>query len=219
MKENNQALVTRMIDGDEAAFDELYRSYSEKLYRMAYFITGNRSDSEDILQETFVKCYLHRKALKQPECFDSWICQILVRTSWRFEKRRKGKRELSFDGILEDEEQTKTAERLLWSKEEEPVEKILQAEQAEALWKLVSDLDTKYRTVVVLYYYNEFSTREIARITGTLEGTVKSRLFKARTLLRKLLETERQESSQNGTREVGRIRQIGKRGVCHEQRG
>lgn len=219
MKEHNQALITRMVDGDEAAFDELYRSYSEKLYRMAYFITGNRSDSEDILQETFVKCYLHRKSLKQPECFDSWICQILVRTSWRFQKRRKGKRELSFDGILEDEEQTKTAERLLWSKEEEPVEKIIQAEQAANLWKLVSSLDTKYRTVVVLYYYNEFSTREIARITGTLEGTVKSRLFKARTLLRKLLETECYSSGQSESKEFPTIRQIEKRGVCHEQRG
>lgn len=71
MEEKNRALVTRMIDGEEAAFDEIYRSCSGKLYRMAYFITGNRSDSEDILQETFVKCYLHRGELKDLERFDS----------------------------------------------------------------------------------------------------------------------------------------------------
>ena len=49
----------------------------------------------------------------------------------------------------------------------------------------MSKLDVKYRTVILLYYYNGLGTREIARITGTLEGTVKSRLFQARKLLQK----------------------------------
>ena len=51
-------------------------------------------------------------------------------------------------------------------------------------------LNVKYRTVILLYYYNELSTREIAKITGTLEGTVKSRLSQARKLLKKQLESE-----------------------------
>lgn len=71
MMEEKKALVESMIDGNEAAFDELYRSYSGKLYRMAYFITGNQGDSEDILQETFVKCFLHKSKLKQAERFES----------------------------------------------------------------------------------------------------------------------------------------------------
>ena len=66
MNEKNRANVERMIQGDRQAFDELYHSYSGKLYRMAYVITGNRSDSEDVLQETFVKCFLHRHKLREP---------------------------------------------------------------------------------------------------------------------------------------------------------
>lgn len=195
MDEKNRALITRMTEGDEAAFDELYHSYSGKLYRMAYFITGNRSDSEDILQETFVKCFLHRKELKQPERFESWLYQILVRTAWKSEKRRKGKRELSFDGILDNEEDTGMAERIQRDGKAEPLEQILKAEMSSELWKAVNRLGMKHRTVVLLYYYNDLSTKEIAAMTGTLEGTVKSRLHKARLLLREqlLADTDREK--------------------------
>ena len=61
MEEEKIIFVRRMIEGDEKAFDELYHAYSKKLYRMAYFITGNHSDSEDVLQETFVKISIRRK--------------------------------------------------------------------------------------------------------------------------------------------------------------
>ncbi|MDW2797241.1 RNA polymerase sigma factor [Clostridium boliviensis] len=162
MNEEKKALVERMLGGSEAAFDELYRSCSGKLYRMAYFITGNRSDSEDILQETFVKCFLHRDKLREPERFEPWLYQILVRTAWRAEKRKKSRSELSFEGILDHEE-----------------------DQIKAEW------------------INELSTKEIARVTGTMEGTVKSRLFKARKLLKSLLEAE---NISEGEKE---------RGICH----
>lgn len=190
MEEKKRALIVHMTEGDEAAFDELYHSYSGKLYRMAYFITGNRSDSEDILQETFVKCFLHRKELKQPERFESWLYQILVRTAWRSEKRRKGKREISFDGILDNEEDTGMSERIQRDDKAEPLEQVLKAEMSSELWKAVNRLGMKHRTVVLLYYYNDLSTKEIAAMTGTLEGTVKSRLHKARLLLREQLLAE-----------------------------
>lgn len=187
MEEKNRALIAHMIQGDEAAFDEIYHSYSGKLYRMAYFITGNRSDSEDILQETFVKCFLHRRELKQPERFEPWIYQILVRTAWRSEKKKKGKKELSFDGILDNEDDTGMAERVQRDDKGEPLQRLLEEENASELWAAVNSLGVKHRTVVLLYYYNNFSTKEIAAMTGTMEGTVKSRLHKARLLLRERL--------------------------------
>ena len=162
MEEENKALIARMIDGDEAAFDEIYRSYSGKLYRMAYFITGNRSDSEDILQETFVKCFLHRRDLKEPERFESWLYQILVRTAWRSEKKKKGKKELSFDGILDNEEDAGMAERIQKDDKGEPLQQILKTEDSSELWAAVNGLGMKHRTVILLYYYNDFSTKEIA---------------------------------------------------------
>ncbi len=181
MDEKNRTYVEDMIQGDESAFDALYHSYSGKLYRMAYVITGNKSDSEDILQETFVKCFLHRRELKEPERFESWLYRILVRTAWRSVKKRT---DLSLDGILDNPEETGMAERVSRDQASGPLEQVLDREASRELWSAVLGLDVKHRTVILLYYYNELSTREIARITGTLEGTVKSRLFHARKLLR-----------------------------------
>lgn len=82
------------------------------------------------------------------------------------------------------------AQQLSRDDKEGPLEQLLKQEHALHLWKLVEGLNVKYRTVILLYYYNELSTREIAKITGTLEGTVKSRLFQARKLLKKQLESE-----------------------------
>lgn len=205
MEEKTQALVEDMIHGSEAAFDELYRSYSGRLYRMAYFITGNKSDSEDVLQETFVKCFLYRKDLKQPERFSSWICRILVRTAWNVVKKKKGKSEVSFDGLLDQEQENGFSEKI---REDigtpEPVEQILRTETSRELWDAVHCLDARHRTVVLLYYYHDMSTREIAHICGTMEGTVKSRLHRARALLRERL-------NQDGTRKTEK-----ERGLCHE---
>jgi RNA polymerase sigma-70 factor (ECF subfamily) len=171
---------------------------------MAYFITGNRSDSEDILQETFVKCFLHRDKLREPERFESWLYQILVRTAWRVEKRKKSRSELSFEGILDQEEDHVRGD---WIEEDErgkgPLVVVLEAETAGQIREALRKLDVKYRTVILLYYYNELSTKEIARVTGTMEGTVKSRLFKARKLLKGILEAE---DNLEGEQE---------RGICH----
>lgn len=191
MKEEKRAFAERMIQGDERAFDEIYHSYSKKLYRMAYFITGNKSDSEDILQETFVKCYLYRSNLKDPERFDAWIYQILVRTAWKMERKKKKKGEVSYEGMLEMEEASgfqAARECQEDTASPNPLDTVLQKESSLELSGLVNQLDKKYKMVILLYYYNGLSTREIAQVMGIFEGTVKSRLNKARKLLRAKLE-------------------------------
>lgn len=87
------------------------------------------------------------------------------------------------------------AERIQRDGKAEPLEQILKAEMSSELWKAVNRLGMKHRTVVLLYYYNDLSTKEIAAMTGTLEGTVKSRLHKARLLLREqlLADTDREK--------------------------
>ncbi len=198
MKEETIAFVEKMIEGDERAFDEIYHSYSGKLYRMAYFITGNKNDSEDVLQETFTTCFLHRRSLKDPERFDSWIYRILVRTSWKMGKKRKRQGELSYEGILEQgrEDGFQLARRLEEDPGRGPLEQIIQQEASKEVRQVIGQLDIKYRTVVLLYYFNELGVKDIAEITGLFEGTVKSRLSRARFLLRQGLEKRPGEARQ-----------------------
>lgn len=72
----------------------------------------------------------------------------------------------------------------------EPLETVVRKEEKSRLRQAIQSLELKQRTVIVLYYFNDCSVKEIARITGTLEGTVKSRLFKGRENLRNCLEKE-----------------------------
>ena len=198
MDDRERAVIARMMEGDDGAFDEVYRSCSGKLYRMALFITGNRNDSEDVLQETFVKCYLHRAELKDPERFEAWIYQILVRTAWHMEKKKKRNGEISYEGLLDEarERSAGQAEKLQEdASRPDPLSEILRKETSRELLDEIRWLDIKYRTVVLLYYYNGLGTRQIAQVTGTFEGTVKSRLNKARKLLRERLERKGRKGS------------------------
>lgn len=69
----------------------------------------------------------------------------------------------------------------------DPSGEYLRQEEQRQIWKVINQLDHKHKTVLVLYYFNEFGTKEVAKITGCLEGTVKSRLYTARKQLKKKL--------------------------------
>ena len=131
MEQETAGLVRRMAEGDSQAFDRLMEFYYPKILRMAYLISGSHADSEDIVQETFVLCWMNRKKIKEPEYFGNW------------------------------------------------------------LYKAIRNLPVKQRTAVVLDYFNQMSTREIAGIMGCLEGTVKSRLYTARANLKQEVMEER----------------------------
>lgn len=187
MDEKTRELVEKMKEGSQDAFDEIYRKEAGRLYRLAYLIAGNHSDSEDILQETFVKCFLHCQEIKNPEGFEKWLTQILVRTAWRFLK--KNKKVVSLDGIGEEEDSAGYQEKLLEDLSSPgPLEQILGRESESQVYQSVQRLNLKIRTVIILYYYQEYSVSDIARMTGSLEGTVKSRLYTGRKLLKKQLE-------------------------------
>ena len=177
--EEVEILVRRMQAGDHDAFDQIFGLYQNRLLRTAWLISGNRADSEDIVQETFVKCYCNCGKLKDPAVFSTWLYQILTRTAWRYGRKRN--RETPVEQFFQD---------LGQAPEDSPLEQVLRREVREDLYRSILKLDQKQRTVVILYYFNELSTREISRVAGCLEGTVKSRLYAARKALEKSLRKE-----------------------------
>lgn len=178
--EEVEILVRRMQAGDHDAFDQIFGLYQNRLLRTAWLISGNRADSEDIVQETFVKCYCNCGKLKDPAVFSTWLYQILTRTAWRYGRKRN--RETPVEQFFQED--------LGQAPEDSPLEQVLRREVREDLYRSILKLDQKQRTVVILYYFNELSTREISRIAGCLEGTVKSRLYAARKALEKSLRKE-----------------------------
>lgn len=174
-----ETLVRQMKEGDRVSFDMLYEKYKNMALHTAYLITGDHSYSEDVVQDTFVKVYLHCKELKNDSGFKAWMMQILVRTAYQC--GRKKSRELPDDEVVRKADSGRSPSSL---------EQVIMQEEAEAIARAVRALPVKQRTVVVLYYYQEYQISEIAQMIGCLEGTVKSRLHTARKRLKKVLETD-----------------------------
>ena len=171
-------LVGRMSEGDSQAFDQLMGYYYPKVLRMAYLISGNHADSEDIVQETFVSCWMNRKKIKEPERFSSWLYRTLTREAWRI--CRKSRREQPVEEVYGEEEPQVSS----------VLDEVLAHHRDDELYRAIRNLPVKQRTVVVFYYFNQMSTKEIAGIMGCMEGTVKSRLYTARTNLKRELTSQ-----------------------------
>lgn len=170
----DQELVTAFQKGDMAAFDTLYERYRDDAYRTACLITGNRMDGEDLTQEAFVQCARSIGSLRDGEKFRSWLLRLITRAAWKFCAKRQ--REQPVGEFFEVGES------------ESALSCVLRTEEQRRLYKALLALDEKQRTAVVLYYFSELSISEIAHVTGTFSGTVKSRLHAARNNLRKALD-------------------------------
>lgn len=177
---DDETLVRAFQAGNLDAFDELFVRYQTQTLRTAVLITGNYQDSENILQETFIKCYQSLPQLKNPAQFKTWLYRILTRTAWAYCKKQK--KEQPVEEIYDVYQASLPLEK-------SSLELVTETEEQQHLLAAVSQLQPKQKTVIVLHYYNGFSIEEIAKATGALPGTVKSRLFTARRNLQKALQT------------------------------
>ncbi len=175
---DEQEAIKKVQRGDMTAFEELYYTYEKKALRMAYLLTSSENMAKDIVQETFIECFLSIGQLKQTEYFRTWFYQILRRTAWRHIKKESRFICAEEDEKLEDIEK-------IWA---DPYE---QSDLSSFLISQIKRMDYKKQTTIILYYYNELSIKEIAKVMGCLEGTVKSRLNSARKQLKKYLIQER----------------------------
>lgn len=179
---NETEIIRQMQLGNMEAFDQIFELYKNRLFRMAFLISGNYADSEDIVQETFVKCYLKRKDLKDISSFTSWLYQILTHIAWRYCKKQK--REQPVDEIFDQN---------LAAQDPQPLEHCILHEEQRLLYEKIGELEIRQKTAIVLYYFNQLSTREIAKIMGCREGTVKSRLHTARKNLQMSITDHREK--------------------------
>ena len=146
-------------------FERLVIENQLSMYRFAMSILKNSNDAEDAVSETFLTAYEHLSSLNKNDSFKAWMMTILVNVSKKM--LRKKKRVVLYDdlGLFEKSTDEGSCE----------------------MWEAVLTLNAKYAKVVILYYYEGFSTREIARILHIPEGTVKSRLSRARRKLHQII--------------------------------
>lgn len=144
--------------------------YQTDMFRFAKSIVGNSIDGEDAVQEAILKAYEKLDTLRSQRKFKSWIFQILVNECYAILKKRKRQ------GL------TETGEI--------PQQQVFDVIEEGEVLLLVNQMRSEYRQVLLLYYYSEFSVKEIAKILEISQGTVKSRLSRGREQLKKVLEKE-----------------------------
>ena len=181
---DNNAFIKMLEAGDTNAFDELYDRYSLMLYKSAYLMTGNQYDAEDIIQETFLTAFQHIKELRDKTKLKSWLFRIMINLIHR--QQAKKKREISDENIVElvDSKDFRNSDY-----EDDPENMMLKMDFQNYLMQI----NVKRREALILYYYNEMSVREIAKICNCFEGTVKSRLHKGRLELREKINATESE--------------------------
>jgi RNA polymerase sigma-70 factor (ECF subfamily) len=155
------------LPGGQANVQRLVEDHYASLYRYAYRLTGSASDAEDLTQEAFCKAQSKREQLREAGAAKSWLFSIL-RNAY-LHRARSERRHLSLDDVGEVPE---------------PLPENLPAIEPGRLQEALSELPEVFRTPVILYYFEEFSYREIAEQMELPLGTVMSRLARAKAYLR-----------------------------------
>lgn len=168
MQYNN--LVKKAINGDGEAFELLIKQESDKLYKIAFLHVRNKEDALDVIQESVYKAFISIKKLKNPEFFSTWLVKILIRTAYKMLEQRKRL------GFIDDNSISE-----LLNKE------VPEYEQQIDLSYAVSKLNNNYQTVIILFYYNDLSIRDISKALDKPEGTIKTYLRRAKNELKKMI--------------------------------
>ncbi|MDQ7793462.1 MAG: sigma-70 family RNA polymerase sigma factor [bacterium] len=181
---SDEHLIRRAQDGDTAAFAELVRRYQDRIHNLAYRMLSRREEAEDVAQETFLHVYRSMASFRG-ERFSSWVYKIASNLCLDYLRKHRA-RLLSLDAPAEAESDL---HREIPDSGHLPEDLVTQAELAGDVQRAIATLPPKYRLVVVLRHFYDLSYEEIVQVSNLPLGTVKTRLFRARDLLRKRLGT------------------------------
>jgi RNA polymerase sigma-70 factor (ECF subfamily) len=182
-------LVHRFLAGDESAFVEITARYREKIFSVAISLLRNRADAEEIVQDTFIRAYRGLKNFRGDSSLATWLHRIAVnlsRNRYWFFYRRARHNTLSLDCPITDDNSADFSE-LIATEEPSPSRAATATEFSTLVTTCMEQLEPSHREILTLRTILNHSYSEIASALGIEEGTVKSRIARARGRLRSLM--------------------------------
>ena len=179
-------LVSRCQRKQPAAFEELVRRYQDRVFNLCFRFLREREVAEEIAQDVFVAVYKHVEGFKGDSKFSTWLFRVVANhchNKSKYLRRRKHKQQDSIDAPLEGEDGDLKRE-LPDDPDRSPEELAGRRGLNEMIQSAISELDDDHRVIVLLRDVEDMSYEEIGSILGLPEGTVKSRLHRARNELR-----------------------------------
>lgn len=177
--ELNKELIVQCQQGNKNSFGQLVTPYLNEAYAISVTILNSKEQAEDAIQNAMIEAYKNIMANKEIRNFRSWFLTLV--TSRSIDLVRKGTKDLK-----------QMIDLFQHESDNNPLADLLSKEERGILLKSLLNLPCKYRTVITLHYYQDLSIREIAQLLDIKEGTVKSRLFKARMALNKMFMNQNQ---------------------------
>jgi len=179
----DEVLVGAAKLGDRPAFAELWERHSNTAFNVAYRVTKNRDDAEDAIQEAWMRAYVHLNTFDGRAKFSTWLTRVVINSALMTLRRKRAHPETSME-ITDGEtwqprefaDQTKNVDELY-----------VRHERTERLRRAICRLQPSLRNVVEIHQSNDRSVKEIAKLAGLSVAATKSRLLRARKILRKTL--------------------------------
>ncbi len=176
-------LVKLAIAGDEKAYAELLDRYKDAIYYMLLKMVNNKSDAEDLTIEAFGKAFKNITQYTPNYAFSTWLFKIATNNCIDFIRKKKANL-ISLDQTSEDQDSIGTP---LQANTPDPEEDMIKSQRMALTRSIVEKLKPRYKTLVELRYFKEYSYDEIANELNLPIGTVKAQLFRARELLFNIL--------------------------------
>ncbi len=184
---NDAELVSRIAQADHAAFETLMRRHNGKLFRVARSILRDDTDAEDALQDAYLDAYRHMGEFRGGSHLGTWLTRIVINQAlMRLRKQRRDRVVVPF-GDRDATEPHPTEADVADDRSESPSSATLRAEIRRMLERRIDELPLAFRTVFVMREVEDMTVEETADCLGIPATTVRTRLFRARGLLREAL--------------------------------
>ncbi|MBX3162117.1 MAG: sigma-70 family RNA polymerase sigma factor [Deltaproteobacteria bacterium] len=188
MSELDGTLLRRLRDRDERAFTELVEAHRDRVYNITFRMLGNKTEAEDVAQEVFITVFKTIETFRGDSKFSTWLYRVTVnhtKNRIKYLARRKDRDRDEFDEMSPGANSATNGAPV---RARQPDRALEGAQMEVLLQEAIASLDDDHRTVVVLRDIEDLSIEEICAITDLPDGTVKSRLHRARLALRKKLQ-------------------------------
>jgi RNA polymerase sigma-70 factor (ECF subfamily) len=184
MSLRERRLIRRLKERDEAAFRELVEAYRDRVFNMTFRMLGNREEAEDVSQEVFITVFKSIDSFRGDAKFSTWLYRVTAnhcKNRIKYLSRRHDRSKAEFDESIE---RNPAAGSVAPASMGRPDHQVEGADLEQLIQRLIAELDDDHRILIVLRDVEELSYEEIGQITELPEGTVKSRLHRARLALR-----------------------------------
>jgi RNA polymerase sigma-70 factor (ECF subfamily) len=190
MSENERDLVERAKSGDIEAFEQLIVGCQKKVFNIAYRMIGNYDDANELAQEVFLKAFRSIKKFKGDSLFSTWIYKVTTNVCLDEIRTRKKKVVISLDQEIEFND--REIKRQIPDNAPTPDMEAETNELKQIVNESIAQLNENYRSVIILRDIQGLSYGEISKVVNCPEGTVKSRINRARQALKKILQGKKE---------------------------